>query len=284
MITRTNDEVRAHVHDMWAAVADAWGQHADDVDRRGAELTARMLAVAAPERGDRVLELACGAGGAGLAAAARVGSDGEVVLSDVVAEMTSIAGDRARRLGLTNVRVATLDLEQIAEPDGAYDVVLCREGLMFAVDPQRACTEIYRVLRPSGRVAVSVWGPRQQNPWLGVVFEAVGAVTGFPVPPPGMPGPFALEDEVQLRTYLTTAGLADVVVEQLQMPLRSPSFEAWWNRTKAVAGPVASIINRLDASAVAVLEERLRVAVAPYTTASGVELPGLVLLASAYRP
>lgn len=283
MITRTTDEVRAHVRDMWAAVVDAWLLHADDVDRRGAQLTERMLALAAPGRGDRVLELACGPGGAGLAAAECVGSEGEVVLSDVVAEMTSIAADRARDRGLDNVRVATLDLEQIDQPDDSYDVVLCREGLMFAVDPLRACTEMHRVLRPSGRAAVSVWGPRQENPWLGVVLDSVGAVTGTPIPPPGMPGPFALEDEARLRSCLIAAGFAGVVIEKLQMPLRSPSFEAWWARTKAVAGPVAAIIKRLDTPAAVDLEGRLREAVAPYTTASGIELPGLTLLASAHR-
>ena len=48
--------------------------------------------------------------------------------------------------------------------------------------------EIRRVLRPGGRVALAVWGPRDRNPWLGVVFDAVSAQIGAPVPPPGVPG------------------------------------------------------------------------------------------------
>jgi SAM-dependent methyltransferase len=67
-------------------------------------------------------------------------------------------------------------------------VVLCREGLMFAFDPAQAAAGIRRVLRPRGRVAVAVWGPRARNPWLGVVFDAVGAVLGAPVPRPGFRG------------------------------------------------------------------------------------------------
>ena len=51
-----------------------------------------------------------------------------------------------------------LDLERVEQPDDSYDVVLCREGLMFAVDPAQAAREIRRVLRPGGRVALSVWG------------------------------------------------------------------------------------------------------------------------------
>ena len=148
-----------------------------------------MLDLSTPQPGERVLELACGPGGLGLAAAARVARGGEVVLSDVVAEMTAIAAARAEALGLSNVSTRELDLERIEQPDASYDVVLCREGLMFALDPARAAREIRRVLRPGGRVALAVWGPRERNPWLGVVLDAVSAQVGAPVPPPGDPGP-----------------------------------------------------------------------------------------------
>ena len=87
--------VRERVHGMWSSVAPAWRDHADDVDARGAALAARMLELAAPEAGDRVLELACGPGGLGIAAARRVGGGGEVTLSDVSEEMLAIAGARA---------------------------------------------------------------------------------------------------------------------------------------------------------------------------------------------
>jgi SAM-dependent methyltransferase len=269
---------------MWAGVAGRWAEHADYVDQRGSVITERMLAGAALRPGDRVLELACGPGGAGLAAAERVRPNGEVVLSDVVPEMTSIAAARARERGLDNVRTATLDLEEIDEPDGSYDVVLCRDGLMFAVDVERAAGEIHRVLRPGGRLAVAVWGPRGENPWLGFVFDAVTAMTGMPVPPPGVPGPFALGDDPRLQHILLEAGFTDVTIEPLSTPLRSPSFEAWWTRTAAVAGPLSAILSRLDANATAALEDRLRTAVAPYTTEHGLELPGLNLLALATRP
>src|SRR5690348_16699717 len=174
--------VRERVHGMWASVAPAWRDHADDVDERGAALAARMLALAAPGPGERVLELACGPGGLGIAAAERVGPGGEVVLSDVVEEMTRIAAARASAAGRINISARVLDLEDIEEPDGAYDAVLCREGLMFAVDPARALAEMHRVLRPGGRVAIAVWGPREHNPWLTIVMDAVTEQLGRPMP------------------------------------------------------------------------------------------------------
>jgi SAM-dependent methyltransferase len=76
-------------------------------------------------------------------------------------------------------------VEAIDDEDASYDVVLCREGLMFAVDPELAAREIARVLRPGGRTALAVWGPREHNPWLGCVFDVVGAQFERPMPPPG---------------------------------------------------------------------------------------------------
>jgi enediyne biosynthesis protein CalE5 len=282
---RTGEEaLRTQLHAMWAGVATRWAEHADDVDERAVAVTEMMLDRTAPRPGDRVLELACGPGGAGLAAAERVGPEGEVVLSDVAAEMVSIAAARADARGLANVRTATLDLEQIDEPDGSYDVALCRDGLMLTVEPERAAREIHRVLRRGGRAAIAVWGPQNRNPWLGLVFDAVSAQTNSPVPPPGVPGPFSLDDPARLKALLTAAGLANVVVEEVSTPLGSPSFEAWWARASALAGPLATIVAGMPKDAVALLTERLRAAVAPYTTPTGLELPGVTLLASARRP
>src|SRR5436305_12888560 len=128
-------DVRTHLHAMWSAVAPAWGANSDYVDARAAAVTERMLELSGLQPGDRVLELACGAGGTGLAAAERVGDNGAVVLSDVAAEMTTIAAARAQARRLGNVTTLVLDLEDIDQPDASYDIVLCREGLMFAADP-----------------------------------------------------------------------------------------------------------------------------------------------------
>jgi SAM-dependent methyltransferase len=274
-------DVRARLHAMWAAVAPAWAEHSAYADARGAEIGERMLDLTSPRPGERVLELACGPGGLGLAAAARVAPGGEAVLSDVAAEMTAIAAARAQQLALANVRTRVLDLEAIEEPDDSYDVVLCREGLMFATDPARAASEIRRVLRPGGRVAIAVWGARERNPWLGVVFDAVSAQIGRPVPPPGIPGPFSLGDADALEALLNRAGLADVAVRELPVPLRAASFEEWWTRTSALAGPLSAILAALPEPAVQALTARLREATTAYTTAAGLDFPGVSLVASA---
>ena len=262
------------LHEMWNSVAPAWAEHVAYADERGADVARRMLELTDPRPGEDVLELACGPGGLGLAAAAR---GARVVLSDVAPAMTAIAAARAADQGL-DVRTRVLDLERIDEPDAGYDVVLCREGLMFATDPEQAVAEIRRVLRPGGRFAIAVWGPRERNPWLGIVFDAAAEQLGRPVPPPSIPGPFSLSDADRLSELLGAE------VEEVSVPLRATTFEEWWTRTTALAGPLSAILAGLPAPAQAALETRVRAAAAAYATPShGLDFPGVSLIAAGTR-
>jgi SAM-dependent methyltransferase len=282
-ITRESDELRSRLRGMWASVAEAWGEHAGYVDTRGAAVTERMLELTAPQPGERFLELACGPGSVGIAAAPLVAPGGEVVMSDFVPEMVAIAAARAEQAGLRNVATRVLDLEQIDEPNGAYDVVVCRDGLMLVPDPERGAREIVRVLRPGGRAAVAVWGPRERNPWLSVVFDAVSTQVGAPMPPPGVPHPFSLDDPGRFAQVLSGAGLSQVAVEEVPAPYHAASFEEWWERTAVLAGPLRQRLATLPAEAAGALRARAREASAPYETQAGLVFPGVLLLATASR-
>ena len=281
-ITTTAEEIRAHTRAMWGGVAVSWEQHADYVETRGAHVTELMLARTAPQAGERVLELASGAGDVGIAAAPLV-APGEVVVSDVADEMVEIAARRAEARGLANVAPRVFGVEAIDDADASYDIVLCREGLMFAVDPELAAREIARVLRPGGRAAVAVWGPREQNPWLGCVFDAVSAQFERPMPPPGIPGPFSLGDAARLERLLA-AELELVEVEEVAVPLVAASFDEWWSRVSALAGPLSGILAGMPDEGLTALRGRLEQAVLPYrTTDGGLRFPGVSLLASGWR-
>jgi len=279
--TDRTDPLRAGLREMWNSVAGGWSEHADWADARGSAVTDTLLRLTAPRPGERVLELASGPGGGGIAAARLVGPEGEVVLSDVAPAMTEIAARRAQAAGLTNVSARDLDLEDVAEPDAAYDVALVREGLMLVVDPVRAVREIKRVLRPGGRAGIGVWGPRERNPWLALVLDAVGVQLGAPMPPPGVPGPFSLDDAERFVGVLTEGGLAGVRVDEVAVPYQATSFEDWWTRTSALAGPMAKVLASLPEPARHELEARARAAAEPFRTETGYEFPGVALVAAA---
>jgi hypothetical protein len=109
-------------------------------------------------------------------------------------------------------------------------------------------------------------------------------VTGRQVPPPGLPGPFALDDAVRLAEFFTAAGLVDVTVTELEVPLHAPDFADWWTRTSALAGPLAAILASLPAEAIDAIRERARDLTTGYAAADGLSFSGLALLAAGCRP
>lgn len=111
--------------------------------------------------------------------------------------------------------------------------------------------------------------------------DSVSEQIGVPLPPPGMPGPFELSDRDRLAGILAGAGLEDVDVSEQAVPLRTGSFEEWWSRTTALAGPLVMLLKSLSPEDTAQLQERAREAAKPYATGDGgLEFPGVTLVAS----
>ncbi|MGO9508452.1 MAG: class I SAM-dependent methyltransferase [Mycobacterium sp.] len=279
----TNDPLRASLRAIWASAATSWGEYAGHIDTRSALVTQAMLDAACLHRGARVIELACGPGGVGMAAAEIVGPDGAVVLSDFAPDMTAIAAERAEAAGLTNVTTREVNLEQIDYPDAMFDAVLCREGLMLVPDPGAALRECHRILRPDGRAVFTVWGSRERNPWLGLLFDAITAELGMPVPPPGVPGPFSLDADGALDALLRAAGFTDVAVREIPTPMHTASVDDWWSVVPSLAGPVAQLLASLPTEMTTAIRAHVDTAMADFATPDGYELPGVSLLGSGRR-
>lgn len=116
------------------------------------------------------------------------------------------------------------------------------------------------------------------------LLDAVTAVTGAILPPPGVPGPFALSDGDHLRRLFAGAGFDDIALEPVATSRRPTSFDAWWARALEVAAPAVGILNRLDDATRTRVRDTLCAAVSPYETNGGLELPGLVLVLTVRRP
>ena len=98
-----------------------------------------------------------------------------------------------------------------------------------------------------------------------------------------MPGPFSLDDADELAALLSDAGLRDVAVSEMSVPLRAASFDEWWERTCALAGPLTAILASLPKDAAEELRARAREAARPHQASDGLEFPGSTLLAAGSR-
>jgi SAM-dependent methyltransferase len=268
--------------EMWNSVAPGWEASAEFVDEHLALATETLLDAAGVGEGDAVLDLAAGPGGAGLAAAVRVGPSGTVVLSDAAAEMVAVAARRAN--AHPQVSTAVFDQSEIAAEAGRFDSVISRHGLMFAEDPAGAVQEAARVLRPGGRYAAMTWGPRETNPWLGVILDAVGEQFGVPFPPPNIRGPFSLDDPAVLASALRDGGLTDVQIETVETPMSAASLQAWWERVPKLAGPLATALAGMEPDVREAIERRALTAGANASRREGDQIvfAGSVLIGSGH--
>jgi SAM-dependent methyltransferase len=268
---------------MWNSVAGAWEESAQFVDGHLALATQSLLDAAGIGEGDAVLDLAAGPGGAGLAAAERVGSSGSVVLSDAAAEMIAVAARRAS--GHPQVSTAVFDQSEISAEGGHFDAVISRHGLMFAEDATLAVREAARVLRPGGRYAAITWGPRDLNPWLGLVLDAVGEQFGVPFPPANIRGPFSLDAPELLESALQDGGLTDIQVQTVETPMFADSLEAWWERVPKLAGPLAIALAGMETDVREEIKGRALSAGAEvlYRDGDQIVFAGVVLIGSGLR-
>lgn len=120
-----------------------------------APVQARLLEAIAVRPGEQVLDVACGTGLVSLAAARATGARGTVLGTDLSQEMVDAARRRARLQGLHQAHFQRMDAQHLDVPDAAFDVALCSLGLMYLTQPEGALQEMWRVLRPGGRVAIA---------------------------------------------------------------------------------------------------------------------------------
>ena len=234
-----------------------------------------MLALAGPEPGEHVLDVACGAGAATSRVAQRVGPGGFVLGTDISDAMVGEARSLAAGWGHREFRRMSAD--RLDLPDAAFDVALCAFGLMYVPEPGAALAEMRRVLRPGGRMAAAVWGSRGRCGWA-EVFPIVDARVQSEV----CPLFFQLGTGDTLAIAMAAAGFGDIRVERLSAKLRYASADAALTAAFA-AGPVALAYSRFDVTAKASVHAEYLASIAPYRAAGGYEIPAEFVVAAAVR-
>jgi SAM-dependent methyltransferase len=108
----------------------------------------------------------------------------------------------------------------VNEPEGRFDAVISRLGLIYFPNWQQALREIHRVLKPGGRIAAIVFSVPQDNPFLSISISIIRRRAQLPPPAPGQPGPFSFGAPGVLEDALQGAGFRDVVISRVAAPVR----------------------------------------------------------------
>ena len=118
-------------HDQWQAAAEAWYRWSDTLNKWLGKATDKMLEMAGVSTGQRVLDIAAGAGEQSIVAAKKVGPSGYVLATDISANILEFAKEMAHRAGLQNIETKVMDGENLVLEDETFEPSYQEWGLFI---------------------------------------------------------------------------------------------------------------------------------------------------------
>jgi O-methyltransferase / aklanonic acid methyltransferase len=212
-------------------VSQTFNRTASSYDRVGPRLFSyfgnRLVELAGVCSGTSVLDVGCGRGAIVFPAAQKVGASGEVIGIDIAETMLQHTASDIENLGLANARVCNMDAEALHFPEARFDFVICGFGLYEFYDLDPALSEAFRVLKPNGVFAASLWGRNVDTRWDGfrtVVKSYRGQLKSAPeaknVP--------RLREPADIEAILSRAEFTNIqtVVEEKEFYFKD--VDEWW--------------------------------------------------------
>ena len=275
---------QADIRRQWEDAAPGWARWEASISAWMEPATAAMLAMAGIDTGDRVLDLACGAGSQTLEAASLVGPPGHVVANDISDTMLHHVLENARAAGMSNVSGlagAAEDLDMAAE---SFDAVICRLGLMLFGEPARALAAVRRALLPGGKVSVVVFTTPAANAFMAQPMQILLRHAGKPLPGPGQPGIFALGAPGALVQLLVDSGFVGVEQRSVALQLSMSSAAQALTMMQEAFGAYRAVVNDRPEAVKAAAWEDVAELLKHFETPTGFVAPTEVLVAAGAKP
>ncbi len=166
-----------------------------------------------------VLDVACGPGTVARRVAQRLGPSGRVTACDLSPAMLELAATTPAPHGTAPIAYQHCPADDLAVPDGAFDIVLCQQGLQFFPDRLGALAEMRRALKPGGRAGVAVWCAIEECPLWDALASVIGDVLGKEAEMGFRSGPWGLPEADELARLFAAADFTDVAVTRRALPV-----------------------------------------------------------------
>ncbi len=167
----------------------------------------------------RVLEIASGTGRVTKHIAEKIGSNAQLLATDLNPDMLNIAQQRVKN---QNIQWQVADAQALPFEDNSFDCIICQFGYMFLPEKEKGFAEAYRVLKPGGQFLYSTWDKIENNI---CAFISQQVATDFfkDNPPAFYKVPFSMFDPEELRSYMNNAGFINSTAERISLTGQSPS-------------------------------------------------------------
>jgi SAM-dependent methyltransferase len=269
--------------EQWNKDGAAWRRWNPTLDRWYGEPTRQMLDLARVQTGQRILDIAAGAGEPAVSAAERVGASGYVLATDISEGIVELARQVAEERGIKQIETRAMDGEQLDLPDASFDAVVCRLGLMYMPHPVTALREWRRVLKAGGRVAVVVFSTPDRNSWGAVPASIIRRRARLPPPVPGQPGPFSLGGPGLLEDLFRQAGFADAEVRAVPVPHGAATAAEYVGVTREAFGGFNAMMANLPPQERESVWNEIADTMRSFELPGGFEAPGECLVAAATK-
>jgi 2-polyprenyl-3-methyl-5-hydroxy-6-metoxy-1,4-benzoquinol methylase len=228
------EQIKTSMRATW--MAGNFGEIAKTSAKYGAEFIDRLKARLNVEPGAQALDVACGTGNLAIPLAQR----GAITTGvDIAPNLLEQARERAAAEGLT-ITFDEGDAEQLPYADASFDLVVTMFGAMFAPRPELVASELARVLKPGGKLAMANWNPAS---FTGKMFRLGSKHVP---PPPGIPPPVLWGDEATVRERLGahfTNIETEIIPVEFDLPVNAAGTVAFFRK---YFGPTQMAFSRLD--------------------------------------
>lgn len=238
-------QIREQQKEIWNRFSPGWKRWDDLTMNFLKPMGDEIIRLIRPKGADTILDVASGTGEPALSIATKL-NGGIVVATDLAEGMLEVARVNAAKRGIKNIEIVACDVSDLPFPDNSFDSVSCRFGFMFFPDMLLAAKEMTRVLKPGGRIAVTVWNTPEKNFWATAVMSIINMDMQLAPPPAGAPGLFRCAKSGLIADLFREAGLKNVKETEVSGKLDIGTTQEYWNFMTEVVAPVVAALGNAD--------------------------------------